>query len=171
MLDWLAAIMDRIGSVFPRILLVKKTHRAVKFSGSKAKELAPGLHMWWPIVSEVEEIPVARQTVNLPTQVLVTKNGKTMAIGGVVVYSIKSAIDAIVRNYDHDETLRDVAMTAITEVVVNHTFDELMSALRGGSLERELTKKARRRLKAFGFEVDRCALTDITPCRAIRLLS
>ncbi len=171
MLEWLAAITDRVFSVFPRLLLVQQTHRAVKFTGSKAKELGPGLHIWWPLISEVEEIPVARQTVNLDIQVLVTKDGKTLAVGGVVVYSIKSAIDAIVRNYDHDETLSDVSMTAITEVVVNHTFDELMAALRGGTLERELTKRARRRLKAFGFKVDRCALTDITPCRAIRLLS
>jgi regulator of protease activity HflC (stomatin/prohibitin superfamily) len=169
MLGWVSDLFETFGNLFPRLLHVQQTHRGVKFAGAKAKELAPGLHWWWPLTTEVVEIPVARQTVNLPIQGLVTSDGKQVAISGVVVYSIRSAMDAIVKNYDHEETLGDVAMTAIAEVVLGNTYEQLMSHVRDGTLEKELSKRARSRLKRFGFQVDRCALTDITPCRSIRL--
>lgn len=169
MLGWFSDLMQTFGNLFPRLTQINATHMAVKFTSGRAKELPPGLHWYWPLVSEIIEIPVARQTVNLPTQALVTRDGKMVVVNGVVVYSIRSAYDAIVKNYDHEETLSDVAMTAIAEVVLGNTYEEMMEFIREGVLENELSKRARRRLKAFGFQVDRCALTDVTPCRVFRL--
>lgn len=169
MLGWFSDLMETFGNLFPRLTQVNATHQAVKFTAGRAKELQPGLHFYWPVISEIIELPVARQTVNLPTQALVTRDGKPVAVSGVVVYSIRSAYDAIVKNYDHDDTLSDVSMTAIAEVVLGNTYEQLMEFVRDGTLERELSKRARRRLRAFGFQVDRCALTDVTPCRTIRL--
>jgi len=169
MLGWFSDLMETFGNLFPRLTQIQTTHRAVKFKGGTAKELGPGLHWYWPVTSSIEEIPVARQTVNLPTQALVTKDGKPIAVSGVVIYSIRNAMDAIVKNYDHDETLSDVAMTSIAEIVMSNTYDQLVVTIRDGKLEKELSKRARSRLKQFGFQVERCALTDFTPCRTLRL--
>lgn len=168
MLSWFSDMMNTFGNIFPRVVLVQQTHRAVKFSGSKAKELGPGIHWWWPLVSQIEEIPVARQTVNLPSQSLVTLDDVTIVVSGVVVYSIRSAIDAIVKNYDHEDTLKDVAMCSIAKVISGVTWKELREQQRGGKLQERLTKAVRQSLRPFGFRVSRTALTDIVPCKVYR---
>lgn len=169
-MGWLGELINTFGSLIPRMIHIKRTHGAVKFTRAKAKEVGPGVYFYWPLITEVVVLATARQTLNLNTQSLTTKDGQSISVSGVVVYSIRSVYDAIVKNFDHDDTLGDVAQLAIAEVVFNSTYDDLLEAQRGGRLERELTKKARRRLKQFGFAVDRCALTDLTPSFALRML-
>jgi regulator of protease activity HflC (stomatin/prohibitin superfamily) len=161
--------MNTFGNLFPRITHVQQTHRAVKFAGSHAKELSPGIHWWWPLTTEIEEIPVARQTVNLPSQSLVTADGKSVVVGGVVIYSIKSAMDAICKNYDHEDTLKDVSMCTISRVISGLTWNDLLSEHRSGQLRVQLTKSARQSLRPFGFRVSRADLTDISPARVFRV--
>jgi hypothetical protein len=74
---------------------------------------------------------VARQTANLVAQSLLTKDGKQVAVGGVVVFAIGDAVAALSRNWDVTDTIGDVTMTAITEVVTTRTLDDLLANLTG----------------------------------------
>ena len=74
-LGWLQSIFDTILKLFPRLLIVGATHGGVKFvRGSKVVELKPGLHLYWPIVTEIETYCVVRQVIDLPTYTLTTKD-------------------------------------------------------------------------------------------------
>jgi hypothetical protein len=45
------------------ILIIRATHGGVKWvRGKRIKALGPGLHIWWPLTTEVEVIVTARQT-------------------------------------------------------------------------------------------------------------
>jgi regulator of protease activity HflC (stomatin/prohibitin superfamily) len=168
---WLDKLMQALGSIFPRILIIRSTHAGVRFRhGSKASPLLPGLRVYWPLVTEVEVIPTARQTHNLPTQALLTSDGKKVVVSGVVVYSIVDVVATIARNWDVSDTLNDISMVAITKIVTTHTLEYLLQHLTD-EVQDKLTHETRRRLRRYGVSVYWTALTDFSECLVIKNIS
>src|SRR4051812_4540810 len=110
-LDWIGQFFETLALFIPRRVIVRATHRGIKWKwGSTVLELAPGIHWYWPFVSEVENHPIARQTISLPTQTLFTKDHKQVAIGAIVTYRISDIVLAVgEKNYDFYETMRDTS--------------------------------------------------------------
>jgi len=132
--------------------------------------LKPGWHIWWPFISALELIPTARQTLNLPIQSLMTKDGKQVAVGGIVIYKINNVVRAIGElNYDVDETVQDISQTAIVEVITSWDFEALLKEL-NGEVPEALTGACRKQLRCFGVYVNRVALSDFSQCHSINLL-
>lgn len=168
---WILELIEAFGSLFPRLHHVRKTHQAVKFKSGKAVPLGPGLHWYWPIVSEVEELVVVRQTLNLATQAVSAACGRTLALSGVVVYEISDIEKALCKSHDIEETASDVALCCVVEALQTVTYNELQKLLASGDLTELLTKRARSRLRPFGVRVLSCSLTDFSPCLTLRLFS
>jgi regulator of protease activity HflC (stomatin/prohibitin superfamily) len=165
---WIGNIVEWIGHFVPRLKIVRSTHAGVRFRhGKHAREIKPGIVIYWPIVTEVDIIPVARQTHNLPSQSLLTKDGKQIVVGGVVVYAIADVVAALANNWDVSDTMNDITMVAITEVVTSHPLDHLMANLTG-SIQTELSRVTRRKLKLYGVKVYRTALTDFSTAMVIK---
>jgi regulator of protease activity HflC (stomatin/prohibitin superfamily) len=169
---WLGDIIQALGKVIPRLMLVRATHRAVRWTwGRWIKELKPGLHIYWPMIADVDLIVVARQTLNLPTQVLMTRDGHQIVMGCLIVYRIKDVVLAIgERNFDVDATVSDITQGAVVECCSGHTLDELREGLATG-IEREMTQITRKRLRQFGVYVHRTAVTDFSTCRTYKLIT
>lgn len=70
------------------------THRH-PVTGHKIKAMAPGLHFYWPLTTEVEVLVTARQTLAVPDQVMTTKDGKKIVVKTLVVYKIRDIVHAI----------------------------------------------------------------------------
>lgn len=171
-ITWIGQLIEAFGRLFPRLLLIRATHRAVKWKyGRKVSELKPGLRVYWPLVSEVDSIVVARQTLNLPVQVLMTHDKKQIVVGCLIVYRIKDVVLAIgERNYDVDATVRDVTQAAIVEVCSNSTLDDLLEGV-AGDVEKALTMTTRKRLRQFGVFIHRVAITDFSTCKTFKLIT
>ena len=168
---WIGQIMEWLGKLIPRLLIVRRTHAGVKFvGGSKIVELKPGLHFYWPITTEVEVMPVARQTHNLVTQTLMTKDKQSIVIGAVVIYEINNIVDALSNNWDVSDTISDVTQMAVVNVVNTWNFEELADQL-GAKVENELTIETRKRLKPYGVAVHRCGVSDFSKCRVHRVIT
>lgn len=166
---WLGQLVEWLGSLIPRIMIVRATHGGVKFCrGHKIKEMKPGLHVYWPIITEIEVIPVARQTHNLPNQTLITRDGKQVTISGIVIYEINNVVKALTKNWDYNDTVSDVSMAALAKVVVETDYAELTSNV--DKFCKELTYETRKRLRSFGIRVHRVFITDFSQCRVIRLV-
>lgn len=162
--------LETIIKLLPRLIIIRATCGGVKWvHGKKVVGLGPGLHVYWPIVSIVEQIVTARQTLNLPTQVLTTKDRRSVVVGGLVVYRIVDVVQAIgERNFDVDDTARDVCMAALMEVVSDMTFDELLGNPKDVSIK--LKRQARKSLRRFGVGVVNAFLTDLSQCRTYRFI-
>ena len=171
MMTWLNDIILALLEFVPRRIIVRSTHRGVKWRAWRVPvEMKPGFRWYWPLLSDVEIIPVARQTLNTSTQALMTKDGKQVVAGGVVVYSIQDIVKAIgERNYDVDETVNDISQAAIVEVVTAWDADALLKEI-NGQVEEDLTATCRKALRCYGVYVSRAALTDFSVCRSINLL-
>jgi regulator of protease activity HflC (stomatin/prohibitin superfamily) len=167
---WLSQIFDAILSLFPRRVIVRRTHGGVKWSlWRRPKALRPGVRVFWPLITDIEVIPVARQVIGLAIQNLTTSDRKPIAVGGVVVYSINDIIKAIgEKNFDVDDTVSDISRAAIVSVITAWDVESLFNDMQG--IEKDLTKECRKQLRQFGVYVHRAALTDFTLSRPISLL-
>jgi regulator of protease activity HflC (stomatin/prohibitin superfamily) len=122
----------------------------------------------------MDQIVVARQTLNLPTQTLMTRDKQQIIVGAFVVYNIKDAVQAIgERNWDVESTVGDITQAAIVEEITKRTLDELLEGVSGGrdsNLSKALTGNCRKQLRPFGVRVWRCGLTDFSTSRVYRLI-
>lgn len=165
---WLSELFQWLGRFIPQVLIVRATHGGVKWvRGKIVKELKPGWHLYWPITTDYEIIVTARQTGNLPSQVLMTADQKNVVVAVVIVYRIANVIRAIgEKNWNPDDTVRDIAQAAVVGSVTKLTLDELLEK----GVEQELTQECRRQLAKFGIAVYRCFTTDLSTCRVHKML-
>lgn len=170
---WLGQIFEAILMFVPRILIVRATHGGVKWRhGSNVRPMMPGLHVYWPLVTDIEVIVTARQTLAPPKQILTTKDNKKVVVGIVVVYKIRDIVQAIGKiNWDVDTTINDITQAAVVSVIARHTFDEILCMVAEDKLNDLLTEATRRELRQFGVFVSRCKLIDFSDCRVFKLVT
>lgn len=166
-LSWLSEWVQALALVLPRRIIVRATHAGVKWTwGRRPKALSPGVHIYWPLVTEIELIVAARQTDNLPTQIVLTKDRQAVAVGTALTYRIRDVLRAIgAKNWDVSQTISDVAQAAVAAVIARTALAELP-----GDCEDALTRECRRLLRRYGVSVARCSLTDFAPCKVFRLI-
>lgn len=171
-LAWVGQIVEWFGRFIPRWIILDTTEGAVKFvKGSRAVELRPGIHWYWPATTEIKPWTVARQTIDLKTQVFTTNDGKTIAVGVVLVFRVRDALTLISRTFDPDVTIRAVAAGAVYSTFSGASWPELLMAKDDGKLNDELRRSLQRRLgRRFGISVLDATLTDFAPCRVLKLI-
>lgn len=174
-LDWLGDIAQWILTLVPRLVLVRKTHAGVKFTRGRAIVLKPGLHLVWPVWSEVEKVCVVRQTVNLPYQCLVASDGTGVVVAVTVVYTISDAMAALTGTDNLVDTVLDISHLAVKRVVQTC----LTGELRDGSIKRNgrsynLDKLLRKRLSldlsTYGVSVKQAFISEIAFPLMVRMI-
>jgi len=165
---WLGRIFDAILEFIPRRVIIRDTHRGVKWSLWRGpREMEPGVRIWWPLISDIELIVVARQTHNMVVQSLMTADGKEIVVGGVVIYKINDVVQAIGKNnWQPSDTVNDITQAAIVDVVTRWKLADLLEHV-SNDVEKELTLRCRKKLRQYGIYVVRAALTDLSTCRQL----
>lgn len=171
-LDWIGQIADWLGRFIPRWVIVETTHGAVKFvKGAQVVALGPGVHWFWPITTEFVAYPTARQATDLRAQTLCTTDDRSIVVGGMVVYEITDIEAIVARTYEPDDTIRDIALSAIHDVCCQKSWAELKDAQRKGDLDKELKREVAKELSRFGVKVLKTTLTDLAPCKVLKLMT
>jgi regulator of protease activity HflC (stomatin/prohibitin superfamily) len=166
--SWLGQIFDALLQLVPRRVIIRATERGVKWSlWKEPQEMCPGIRFYWPLITDIEVIVVARQTINLPTQSLMTRDGKTVVAGGVIIYKISDIVQAIGKqNWSPEDTAGDITQAAIVEVVARWDCDKLLKNI-SGDVERQLSNICRKKLRQFGVHVSRASLVDFSTVRQL----
>lgn len=169
--SWLNDIVQAVLKFVPRPVIVRLTHGGVKWRfGKWAKEMKPGWHWVWPLTTDWETIVVARQTHHLPTQSLVTQDGKQIAVGALIVFSIQNVMQAIGKNnWDVDTTVNDISMAVVVDTITHWEYDSLCKEITG-QVAHELTHACRKQLRQFGIYIHRVRLTEIAPVTTLKIL-
>jgi regulator of protease activity HflC (stomatin/prohibitin superfamily) len=180
-LGWIGAIAEWCGRFFPRWKVVEPTQAVVKVigwswrrrnrpeGGTRVVGQWSGIAFWWPAVTEVTVVPVARQANNLQVQTITTTDSKAFMVAGMIVYSIHDPVALVSTVYDADDTVMDIALSCIHDACIRHDAESLMAAAHSGKLDREMRSEAVKQLKGYGVTVVKLALTDLAPCRVFRL--
>lgn len=168
-LAWIGQTAEWFGRFVPRWIILNTTQGAVKFvGGSHPVVLGPGIHWYWPAMTEVKEWIIARQPVDLPTQTIVTADGKTVAVGGAILFRITDVLPLLADTWDPDKTIRVKAAIVVRDVCSAATWDELQSGK--SDLPRRLRKAMRKKLGPLGVRVLEATLTDFAPCRVLKVV-
>ena len=168
---WLQYLAEWLGRFVPRWHVMEPTQAAVKVvCGRKILTQTDGILVWWPAITSVTIYPVARQANDLRAQTIVTADQKSYVVGGMIVYEISDVEAIVCHTFDPDDTIRDVALTAIHDVCIQHSESDLLAYARSGRLDTEMRREARKQLDGYGVRVLRLTLTDLAPCRVYRLV-
>ena len=169
-LDQLGTIVDALLAFVPRPEVVRATHKAVKFKWGKARIVEPGWRWWWPLTTEMDTHVVVSQPLELPPQTVMTACGKPVTVGGVALYRVVDLRSYAVENYDADEAMAEVAGSAVRDVVVGKTLEELQEADGRKAANKTLLSTAQRELERYGVEVEYFKLTDLSTTKVISLI-
>lgn len=170
--EWLSYLAEWLGKWVPRLLIVDVTEGGVKMRrGHEVSELRPGIHLYWPIITNVRVVMVVRDTLDLDAQTFTTKDGKVMAASGMVLYSIRDVVKTLTECPDYTNTIRDQVMNCIHNVLINYTYDEIKEGILSGAIGKELRKACQDSLAGFGLRILNVGLKDLAPCRVIKLLN
>jgi regulator of protease activity HflC (stomatin/prohibitin superfamily) len=169
--EWIGKIIEWFGLFIPRRVIIATTHAGVKWvRGKTVVTLGPGIHFYWPILTELNTYPTARQATDLRTQTLLTTDGKTIAVGGIIVYEIKDIEAILAHTYDPEQTIKDISLSAIHDVLVTMSSIDIRTETELGTLNLRLRKRVRRELTKYGVKVLKVALTDFAFTRVYRLI-
>jgi regulator of protease activity HflC (stomatin/prohibitin superfamily) len=183
-LAWIGQIVQWIGQFIPRWQLLDSREGAVKFqtllirdlvrgkwdASLKPIALGPGLHMSWPATTSIKTWTVARQSVNLATQTITTGDGKTVAVGGFIIFKIVDVLEIVANAWHPDDCIKGIAAGAIHDVCSSSTWRELQQLKASGVLVAELLEDLRERLRPFGVEPIDAVITDFAPTRVLKVI-
>jgi len=168
-LGWIGDLVRWLTSWLPHLLLVRKTERAVKFIRAGTREVGPGLHLWWPITTQVEVRAVVRQVLGLGSQTLTTKDGQAVVADGLLVFSIKDLHAFLVENWNAEDSLGEVGQAGIRKAIVNMDFAAVQGAM--ADVDNRLTKEAQKLLESFGVDVELMRLTSFARAHVVNLVA
>lgn len=165
---WLGELVNWVGRWIPRLGICRATHGGVRFRhGAHTVPVRPGLYCYWPLVTEVEVIPTARQSINLPAQSLTTRDKATVVVSATLIYEVRDVVKALGRSWDVEETVRELGCTAAVRAVTSRTFEELRKELTD-EVRQEMTAKSRALLRRFGVYVIEARFSEFAECEVFR---
>lgn len=168
-LSWLSELAQWFGKWVPRLVLIRATEGAVKFlPGGKTKEYGPGLLLYWPLTTEIQQYPVVRQVLRLSPQTLMTEDGVSVVAAGILTYTVTDLHTFLVENFDAEHSLDDISQTAIRSAIVTHDFEEIQNDRK--NWDRTLTLAGRSALRQFGVKVEALRITTFAKARVLNLI-
>ncbi len=164
LIDFCISIIDHINPIF----IIREYQEAVFLRNGKFKKvLSKGIHFKYPFVDEYIQQHIMLTTLTLPSQSLVTKDGKDIVIKSVVKYRIKDVKVFCLELFDSVDAISDISQGIIKEIIMDRDWDSCIS----NDIDNLLTKKIRSEVKKYGVEIEQVTLTDIAKIRTIRLIN
>jgi regulator of protease activity HflC (stomatin/prohibitin superfamily) len=165
--QWFESLISWFGLFIPRRIIVRRTDRLIKFKwdGDVSEEM-PGMRFYWPITTEVEEITVVRQPLDIKSFSLVTKDNIPVIVDATIVYKIVDAIQFISENFDSYTAVSEAVSASLRNILSQKTFKEIQES---EDINDELTKIAQEDTEDFGVEIYYCRLQNFTYCIPISL--
>ncbi len=160
-----------MGSVFPRLHLIQIGWMGIRNSCdwhlvATAEPIGPGLYFYWPLITEIEEFEVNRDSLELGIQTLLTFDDVTVVVRCVLEYRIFDVIKAKVECADFSNTVGDFCQVKIAEKIQGWEYKK--NRLNIQEFNDELRKSVSRPLRKFGVAVEGCSVIDLAPARAYR---
>lgn len=131
--------------------------------GRNPQLLGPGLHGRWPMVQEVEVISVVDDYLSLPTQSVITKDGKLVCFDAMIGYRIEDAVQHFCGVVDFEEATQELAMAHLAQRVREWTYEELTNPNGLKALEKSLEGTLTTRVKDWGTRIINVGFTNFTP--------
>jgi len=170
-MTWLTNLIDRLLSIFPRLVIIAPDETGVRYTpkiakGIRVTSLIPGYWIYWPLIQNIETIRCKTQVKDLRPQSVWTVDRVEMTVSGAIRYRVRSAQKALLEVYDYDQNIQAVALGIIQQYIREHELANLNTC----QLEEEVLKGVRKASEGWGLYVEKVYITDIGRTQNVRLL-
>jgi regulator of protease activity HflC (stomatin/prohibitin superfamily) len=166
--SWIPALLLWLLSWCPWGARLPVHEGGVKISGKKVRVISPGWYFWIPRFTQVFTDNVKRKVIELPEQLLTTKDGKRVRAGGILVYHIQNIETWLVENESPEDGVQVEAARALRDWIKARTFDDVQAYRPGKRKDDELTTAAQGELGSdFGVWVRQLALASFAETSAM----
>jgi regulator of protease activity HflC (stomatin/prohibitin superfamily) len=138
---------------------------AIEFPG-EVVALKPGLHLYWPLITEIEDYPVELDSMDLDTQTLLTADDVTVIVRCILQYTISDIIKARVECSDFETTIVDLCVPQVALEISKWEFKKNRLLL--DDFNKELKKATVHKLRKYGIRVEALSIRDLAPAKVIR---
>ena len=165
---WLSDFILWCASLVPRWHFTRRTHEGVAYiRGKNVVKWEPGAHFYWPPWTEFDEIPVVRQTMDLPEQTLTTKDLVTVLTSAVITYRITDILIALSEQWDYEDTIRDLSQAALRDFICERNFEDIATQRKTSGTQ--MATVANNELREWGVEVVNMRLQEFAETKAISI--
>jgi regulator of protease activity HflC (stomatin/prohibitin superfamily) len=170
-MEWLTRLIDRLLSIFPRLVIVAPDEIGVRYTPGIVKgihviSLIPGWWLYWPLIQNIVTVPCKTQVKDLRPQSVWTSDRVEMTVSGAIRYRVRSAQKALLEVYDYDQNIQAVALGIIQQYIREHELQNLNTQ----RIEQEVLKGVREASAGWGLYIEKVYITDIGRTWNIRLL-
>lgn len=168
MFDKLYEILAEIWSDVWFLKIINQNEKGVRLRmGKFQKELEPGIVFKAPFIDNILQHYIGDDTIQMPSQKLSTKDNKTITISGMILYTVSDIKPFLLNASVPIQTVSDIATGVISDIVLTHTWDELVESLE--KLNNKISISVRRECKEWGVHIKYVRLTDITSSRSFNI--
>lgn len=159
-LGWFGDIIQWFSLFIPRRVIVRATDKLIKFRwDGSVEEKGPGLRWYLPFTTEIVEITVVRQPLDIRPTRFVTKDYIPCIVDCTVTYYIENPIVFMTRNFDGHLALSECINSALRTKLSEMTFAEIQQSQ---TLNQELTVKVDEDIEEFGVSIEYIRIQDLT---------
>ena len=170
-LEWIGSIFETLLKFFPHLRIIKLTQGGIKLRrGNEITVLTPGLWWYWPIITTIDVVTTVRDTVDLNGQTFTTKDNKSVLASGMIMFSVSDVEKLLTSAPDYTNTICDVSMNIIHDVMIQYSWEELRTGIMNGTIGKELRREAQKELSQFGIKVISLGLKDLAPVRVLKVV-
>lgn len=165
---WIGEIFQNLMKVLPWLVIVPATHAGVAFArGRHIKKWAPGLHIYWPLVTTYKLAVTVRQTQMIQSKIVMTKDLKTVIAGALVTYFVDDIVAALAQIADLASDVLERSQGAILDEISKTSLEAIQSDRLG--FNAVLTERCSATLNGYGVQVISVQLTEFAPCKVIAI--
>lgn len=158
--SWIGAIIEWFGLFIPRRVIVRKTDRLIKFTyNGEVIEKKPGIRWYWPFTTEIVELTVVRQPLDIRATRFTTKDNRPCIADCTVVYYIQDPVKFLTENYDGHLALSECVSSNLRDALSEMDFEEIQHS---ESVNESLTSIIADQVGEFGVEIEYVRLQDFT---------
>ena len=130
--------------------------------GKYVRTLEPGLQLITPFFDQVgRKINVQEGVIEIPSQVVITKDNATVTVDGVVVYQVLDVAKAAYEVQNLDRAMVALTLTNIRTAIGSMDLDETLS--KRDEINARLLKVLDEATHVWGTKVTRVELKDVSP--------
>ena len=115
-MDWLKDLLEKLFSIFPRLLCIQPNEGGVRTTlGSHIENLKSGWYVYWPLIQEAVYTEITTQVVDLKNQALRTIDKHDVVFSGALQYTVSNPRKALLEVQDRDKSLQTLALGVISD--------------------------------------------------------
>jgi regulator of protease activity HflC (stomatin/prohibitin superfamily) len=169
LLEIVAQFFQYVTAWIPRPRHVVSVERHVRWRfGNEPTLIGPGLYAEVPLFERWEAYSVLWDANEFRPCVLVTADGREVAVGFVLIWRIAEPLTTATTIDDAEAMVGEVGESLLPDVISAHNWADLMGSTKKAN--QQLKTEANRLLREYGLEVKKARINNLARCRVHRVI-